>query len=269
MSKSVFNFRDYKAFIEEKIASFPNKGWGIRSQLAEFMNSQTAFISQVLNGNANLSLEQAEKVNEFFDHTRDESHYFLLLVQYARAGTSTLQSYFEEQMRQILEARLVLKNRLDVKQNLSREDQAIYYSAWYYAAIHILLTIPKYRTPEAMSRYLDLPVQRIIEVLEFLASVGLAEQGQEGWKIGSTRIHLSNDSPMISKHHTNWRMKAIQALEKDRDDALHYSSCISISRENAFQIKSRLIKEIEECKQIIWDSKEEELYGLSLDFFKI
>jgi len=42
---------------------------------------------------------------------------------------------------------------------------------------------------------------------------GLAEEKEGRFKIGNSRIHLPSNSPLISKHHTNWRVKAIQTLE--------------------------------------------------------
>ena len=57
---------------------------------------------------------------------------------------SSLRAEFHEQVEQVLRQKLILANRFNVKKALSREDQMVYYSAWYYTAVHFLLTIPEF-----------------------------------------------------------------------------------------------------------------------------
>jgi uncharacterized protein (TIGR02147 family) len=269
MQKTIFDYKEYKAYLNDTIEKAPKKGHGMRSALAQAAGCQTAYISQVLNGSAHLSLEQAEGINRFLGHQRDEAQFFLLLIQYDRAGTPALKDRLRGQITELIERRLVLKNRLDVKKTLSREHQATYYSAWYYAAIHILLTIPEFRTVSAIAKRIGLPSKRVSEVLEFLISVGLAERAGDSYRVGATRIHLESDSPLIAKHHANWRMQAIQALDRGAEENLHYSSVVSVSKDDLLKIKSMLVQSIESAKAVIKDSKEETLCGFSLDFFNL
>lgn len=81
---------------------------------------------------------------------------------------------------------------------------------------------------------------------------------------------LGTDSPLISKFHTNWRIKTIQSLDKENaNDALHYSSAITISNNDVMKIKSHLVKCIEEIKIIIRDSPAEAVHSFNIDFFKL
>lgn len=269
MNDSIFDYKDYKTYLNETLAKRPGRGRGMRSAMARAVRCQTAYISQVLNGPAHISLEQAESLNRFFGHHPEEAHFFLLLVQIARAGTRELQKYFSEQLRVVLERRLVLKNRLEVKKTLTIEDQAIYYSHWYYAAVHMILTLPEFQTKAAISRYLGLSVAKVGSVLEFLVSVGLARQEGERYEVGSRRMHLAHDSPMISKHHANWRMIAIRSLDNETSEDLHYSSVVTLSNEDVLKLKSILVKTIEQSKSLIRDSHEESIHCLSFDFFKL
>ena len=270
MDKDVFDYNGYPEYLFDWLAGQPKRGRGLRSSLAAAMHSPVSHVSQVLGGISDLSLEQAEDVNEFLGHTADHSEYFLLLVQHGRAGTAKLKSRIESQLERIRQKRLILKDRLDVKTSISREDQATFYSTWHYAGIHILLTIEKYQTKEAIARYLGISLKKTTEMLEFLISIGLAKQEHGRYLVGPTRVHLGNDSPMINKHHINWRLQAIQSLEReDMQMALHYSSVVSISKDDATRIKALLVKSIENAKSVIRDSKEEELYSFCLDFFRI
>ncbi len=216
-------------------------------------------------------MEQGEAANIFMDHSNEESQFFLILIQLAKAGTPALKRRIQMQISQILEKRLILRERLGIAPGLNTEAQAEFYSSWIYGIIHVILTIPELQNAEAISKYLGLSVRRVGEILDFLVSVGLAIKAENNrYDIGTARIHLGSDSPLISKFHTNWRVKAIQSLEKESaSDDLHYSSAITVSKEDAIKIKSILIKYIQEIKLIVRDSSAEVPFCFNIDFFKI
>ena len=65
MKNTIYDYEDYKAYIIEKINNSPSKGRGIKLKISECLSCQTAFVSQVLIGQRNFSLEQAVKLNIF------------------------------------------------------------------------------------------------------------------------------------------------------------------------------------------------------------
>lgn len=271
MKKDIFDYKDYKSYLEAFIKSQPKGGRGVRMAIAEHISCPVSHISQILNGKSHLSLEQAEGINEFIGHTQEEAQFFFLMVQLSRAGSQALRKRLNLHIQQVLEKRLILKDRLGVKQELSKEDQMEFYSSWVYGAIHVMLTIPDFQNKETIAKYLGLSLKRTAEILEFLKIVGLAVQKENGkFDIGTTRIHLGADSPLISKFHTNWRMKTIQSLDKENaNEDLHYSSVITISNNDIMTIKSHLVKCIEEIKKIIRDSPAEGVHSFNIDFFKL
>lgn len=265
----LFECQDYRKYIEWQLKSGTLPGRGSRTRLAEGAGCQIAYVSQVLRGDYDFSLEQGERINRFFGHSPEESHFFMLLLLRARAGSEDLRRYFDAQIHEALEKRLVLKHRLKVSNDLSPENQTIYYSRWYYAAIHICLTIPGMGTKPAIAKRLRLPIKIVNQALGFLVSAGLATTKGEEYQPGNVRIHLGNNSPNVIKHHTNWRMRAVEALDREEDRSLHYSSVVSLSTADLLKIKARLIAEIEKTKAIIRDSPGEELCGFSLDLFPL
>lgn len=269
MIKTLFDYLDYKTYLAEFIRTQPMKGRGFKAKLAQAMKCQSAYLSRVLNGNAHLSLEQAQMASMLIGHTKEEQKFFLLLVLHTRAGTRELRDEFHQQIEQTLQQRLNLKNRFNVKKTLSREDQMTYYSAWYYSAIHFLLTISEYQTREAIAQRLKLPLKKVSSILDFLVSIGLAAREGNHFKTGVSRIHLENDSPMISKHHSNWRMKAIQSVDQEEIDEMHYSAVVTIAKKDAVKIKSALIEAVERVRLMVKESKEEELFCYNVDFFKV
>lgn len=268
MDKSVFEYSSYKSYLGAKAGATGTRR-GVKMAMAKAINCQPTYVSQVLHGKAHLSLEQAEILNGFFSHSRDEAFFFLLLVQKDRAGTRTLRDFFQEQIEDVLKKRLILTKRLGAKESLSEIHQSTYYSSWIYAALHIALTIPELRTRDALSDYFHLPVRKITESLDFLISTGLIKATKEGYEVTNSQIRLGNDSINILKHHTNWRLQATEALDREQLTDMHYSGVVSLSRADVVKVKNIFLDAVKESQALIKDSKEEELCAVAIDFFSL
>ena len=270
MNKDVFDFLSYKTYLKAVLKAMPAGGHGFRSRMAEATGCQMSYISQILNRGAHFSLEQAEALNTLLGHSVEESEFFLMILQYERAGTPALRERLKTQIDRILSKRLVLKDRVDIKESLSVEHQAVYYSSWHYAAIHILVTIREFQTREAIANYLSLKMEQVNRVLEFLVQTGLVISAKGKLTPGVSRMFLGNDSPMIAKHHTNWRVRAIDSLDKDLKTDVHLSTVVSLSSEDVLRIKEKIVKDIESTRAIIKDSaNENEIHCFCVDFFKV
>ncbi|MGK5083469.1 TIGR02147 family protein [Bdellovibrionota bacterium FG-1] len=264
----IFEYIDYKKYLKKALPTSGEQR-GLRSKLGAALRCQSSFISRVISGPADFSPEHAVIINHFIQHTEMEGDFFVLLVQYARAGSKELEAHYLKQIRQIQEKREQIRERIQVKQELSKENQMTYYSAWYFSAIHILITVPQFQTPAEIARHLSLPLNLVSESLDFLVSTGMAIQDGARFKAGTTRLHLGKDSPMISKHHANWRMRSIQALDRRSQEDLFFSGPISISEEDAIKIRSNILKMLEQLEPTIRASTEEAVFCLGMDFFRV
>lgn len=265
---SIFEFAAYKPYLHKRVGRKGDRR-GLKSALARALRCQPTFVSQVLNGAAQFSAEQAEDVNEFLGHSREEGRYFLLLVLKERAGTRALRKVFEDQIEEQLAKRLVLTERLGKQSALNSEQQSIYYSSWHYAAVHMALTIPALKNRESIARTLRLPLVRVAEVVEFLLSVGLAREAGAGLEVGSSKIRLGSDSHYILKHHANWRVQALQSLDRVEAADLHYSAVFSLSQKDRLRLKDVMIEFIKQNATTIESSKEEQLCAMCMDFFGV
>jgi uncharacterized protein (TIGR02147 family) len=265
----IFEYELYKTYINDRLDNPPGGlSRGLRTKISKEIGCQTAFTAQVLRGNAHFSLEQAEKINEFFGHSEEEGEFLLLLIQRERAGSEALKKRFEKRIKQIRQGRRVLSSRLDVKQTLSELDQVKYYSSWYYSAIHALVSVPEFQSAEKMAARLGLSVKTVAEVLEFFVSNGILLKTKSGFQIGTFRLHLGDQSNLITKHHSNWRLQALKSLDRRDEKNLHYSSAVSMSDKDVEKVNEILIKTIQQIKEIIKKSKEETTMALNFDFFK-
>lgn len=269
MENSIFDYSYYKKYLKEKIETYPNNGRGVRRLLAEVAGCQVAYISHVLAGDRDLSLEQAEAVARFFSLRSDEMEYFLLLIEKERAGTTHLKKYFEQKLEALLETHRQIKNRVRLSGKISSEDQAIYYSSWHFQAIRMALTIPSLRTAVAIGKKLNLSIERVNEVLEFFLEKGFIRQADDGYHTTDVHIHVGNDSKLISRMHANWRLQTLNALDKKNVSDLHYSAAVTLSEKDYQKVREVLLEAITDSHKIIRPSKEEKLCVMALDFYEI
>lgn len=264
----LFASAEYKSFLLSAIAAEPSGGRGVRKRLAQHIGCQLGYITQVLGGAAHFSQEQAEAVARFFHLSPKETEYFLLLVSHNRAGTKSLQAVYESLLSRRREEAKLLKNRLDIRSPKEKEYHQLYYSSWHYAAVHMAICIPSLRKPAELTEKLGIPVRKLAKVLALLEEHGLARKEQNEYTPTELALHLPSNSPLISKHHANWRLKAIQAVEEDRK-SMHYSGVISCSRKDLERIQEKLSRCLQECVAIVKESPEEELAVLNLDLFSL
>jgi len=263
---SIYYFEHYKNYMQESLKTI-GASRGRRLKLAEHLDCKPGYISQVINGHTDFSQEHGIKTCEFLGLSEDEQHYFMLLLQKERAGSMLLKKYFKKEITKIRNLKQQVKEQLLTYKTLNNQDKVRYYGQWYYSAIHILVSIPGFQTKDKVAKKLNLSLSVVGTALEFLESTGLVIQKKNRYIIGETRIHLEPNSPMITKHHTNWRLEAIKSLEKDQPNSLHYSSVVSISEEDFNKIKNILLDSIKKTETVLPDSKEEELCSLNIDFF--
>jgi uncharacterized protein (TIGR02147 family) len=266
--KTVFDFRDYQSYLRSALpTSGPSRG--ARTRLAEVLGCQNGFISLVLNGAAHFSTEHAMTVGKFLKHSEAEQDYFLLLICHARAGSKDLQIHYQKKIDEIFKKRREIRERIQVRTELSEASQAQYYSSWHYTAIHMILFTPGVQTPEKIASALEIPLSKVQSVLDFLIQCGLVETRRNRLIAKPSRTHLPADSPLVAKHHSNWRMRAIQSLDYVHASDLHYSAVFSLSREGAEKIRTLLLEVLQESEPIIRDGEDETVCAMALDWFHL
>ncbi len=267
--KSIFEFSDYKAYLETVEAHRKAYERGFRSRLADFLGCKSGYISHVLNGDADFSLEQALKVAKFLHLKSKEQKYMLLLVEFARAGDHELKAHFENELRALKEEYLNIKEHVGDSHILDEANQSIYYSSWHYLAVHVLSSLPEYNDAKSISNALKIPEDVVGRVLLFLINSNIITDTKGKLKPGLTQVHLNRESPLIRQHHTNWRISAIQSLMNDNKTDLHYSTVSTLSLSDADALRSDMVKLIEHYVATIVPSKEETMFGFNLDFYSL
>lgn len=268
-TRQITEYNDYRKLLTDWIESLPNRGRGVRSQLAQAMGCRIAFVTHVLSGRADLSAEQSEAATRFFGWTGAEQEFFLLLVQYNRAGTPTLREFYLAQI-QKLRARLARQSsKLGIRGALGKEAQAIYYSHAHYTAIHLLTLIPEMQTPPAIAKRLGIAERSVHEVLSALVGMGLVRRDGARYIATESAIHLEKNSPFIPQHHANWRLRAIESFGNSRNEEnMHYSYVLTCGKKDLDRIKMKLREALREVIADIQASPNETLAAINLDCFE-
>lgn len=264
----IWEFINYKEYLSSKLGPEGSRT-GLRKKLAEAIPVHTTFVTQVLKGRNEFSLEQAEAVNTFLNHSDEEGEYFILLILKERSTNQKLKKRFEKKIQVMRDERLNIQSRLKVDATISQKDREKFYSSAIYSAIHVLAATPGFQSIEALSEAMRLSKSRTREIVDFMIRIGILTEKDGKIISGSNHIHLGSDSELVLKHHINWRQFTINQLQfLDKDD-IHYSACMSLSKKDAFTIKESILANLKKNVDIVSKSPEEEAFVMCLDFYRL
>lgn len=263
---NIYLFTDYRAFLSELLANRR----GELNRLAHSAQMSPSTLSQVFKGARDLTPEQSAGVCSYFGLPKSQTYYFLLLVQHSRAGTKELREIIQEQLNTIRMAENQLVKRVSVKKHLALGEQAIFYSNWYYSGVRNLLATSQVKTVQDIAERLGISRATAQEVIQFLVRHGLLQETADGkWKNGPGSTHLEGTSPLVGRHHSNWRVKAMEKHPKlDHERELAYTSPLSISKGDVLKVREELMKTIVRVCEVVDRSVSEKTFCLNVDWFE-
>lgn len=266
--KSIFEFTDYREYLLSRF-SVTGATRGRRSQWAKQLQVKPPFITLVMQKKIDLSPEHIPPTNEFLGHSKDEGHFFTILVLRERAATLKLKQYYDEQIIDFLDQR---KKRLENKHEmnvLSPIHQSVYFSKWYYSAIRLLVSISKYQTRPALSERLNLPLSTITDAVETLMKLGLIHEKNGKLNLLEKNITLKHDSPYRALMHLNMRNRAIHSLSSPEPRDYHTTYGMAMNMKSFEKLRKAIVDTLKENDEMIENSPEEEAFALTIDLFKL
>lgn len=264
----VFEFKDYKEFLNQWLKEHPKGGRGQPTKLSDYLRVSTTLLSQVLKGDKHFSLETAAEITEYVGLNEKETEYFLLLVEHQRAGGFKLKKILEKKVEREQQAGAQLQNRLQKDRQLTGEETMQFYSSWMYSAIRLLSAIPEMSDAQTIGQRLNIPLSTVNSVIQFLLEKQLCVMKDNKLTYGAYRTHIGKDSPFVVKHHQNWRVKGFQSMELRRDEDLFFTQPMALSLEAAEKIRLMLPGIIEQIHAISGPSESETVRCINLDWFE-
>jgi uncharacterized protein (TIGR02147 family) len=265
---NVFEHEDYRAYLRAQIAE-NSQIKAYRGRMALAAGCQRSFFSQVLNSHVEFTLDHAAGLCEFFSFTKTEGEYFLNLVQMSRASTEKLRILLRARLNELRDANEHLGTRLKVPKLAESQHEMLYFSSWYWTAVHVCADSPKYQTAEALAKRLLLPEEHVRSALKILADLGLVEKQGQRWRMGKKFLHVNSESIMTEVNHLNWRQRALLDIQAKRATSTHYTSVFSMSKKDYQILRTRLLSTIDDFRKFIAQSPSEELYAFTCDLFEV
>ena len=241
----LFEYIDYKKFVHDRIDLMPRKGRGEFKRIAAALRMHSTRVSQIFNSGIDLTLEQAADFCHFWGLSQLESEYFLLLVQKARAGSAHLSKILEAQADGLRAKARHLEARIKTEVMLSESDRSKFYSSWIYSGVRLATSIPHMNSVDALAEYFDLPRAFVIQIIDFLLEAELCERSGHSIQMKAKSTHLETNSPLVHRHHVNWRIKALSGLENRRDDEISFTCPASIAKSDQTEIRDLLMKSMD------------------------
>ncbi|OQW46980.1 MAG: hypothetical protein A4S09_16175 [Proteobacteria bacterium SG_bin7] len=265
---NIFDYKNYKKYINDRIENMPKRGHGQYRKLSHFLSVNSVNVSQIFRGDRDLTIEQACELCEYFGLSDLEGQYFLGMVEYNRAGTHKLKKMIMKRLEEISEKSQDLKSRLKHEKYLSEEAKSTFYSNWYYSGIRLLSGVNGYNDVDRISEYFGLSLVTVRRVVDFLLQYGLCVDRDGKIAMGPSSTHLEASSPLVGRHHMNWRLLGIENMEGIDSSELFFTMPCSLDSKNLKLIRKELVDVIERITKLIDDAPSEELACLNIDLFK-
>lgn len=267
---SIFEVKNFSEYLRIYVKSLPQKGRGVLSSISLATGIHSTTLSQAVKGDRPFSLEQVASICIYLGLNELETRYALVLLQAERAGTEVLKCIFANELGRLKQQALELVHVVKKDKVLSEEERALFYSNWYYSALAVLSSIPGLNNSSALSSRLGLSIQKTNQVIGFLVGSGVCTDRNGEIKPGSNSTHLEAHSPLVSRHHGNWRIKAMEKHPNlDHQFEMAYSSPMSLSKQDGIQIRQLIVDLVKKVNEMREPSPSEDAYFLNIDWIKI
>lgn len=268
----IFLYKNCPTIIKEYLNSLPSgEKRGGHQSIANALGIFPSYLSLILKGERNLNLDQGILLADYLKLKKAQRRYLLRVVELDRAQTSLLKTEIETELAEISSKAQQISAKVEKDRlTLSFEEAAIFFSSWKYSAVHLMAATHPNLTLALVSKKLKIEINEVKEISDFLLASGLWKKNNQHVEIGTTYIHLNQQSHFLKNLHANWRIKAMdQHPSMNKDVELAYSGCLVLSEKDVLKIRSVLLKTIEEVRKISDPSSSEVIYNFNMDWLKV
>lgn len=182
----VYEYTDYKRFLQAAFEALPKKGRGQARQLAEHLRVHPVVVSQVLSGKRDFSHEQALDVAGYLGLDDRATDYFTTLVLKARAGTKRLEAHLNKKLEALRKEATAIRTKFARDRKLSSEEMGVFYSNWYYSGVRLLTSVPGFDNVDAIAGRFGLARAKVVSILGCPPEFGGGKRPNGGSDSGHT-----------------------------------------------------------------------------------
>jgi uncharacterized protein (TIGR02147 family) len=269
---NIFDFDSYISVLNEMI-KLNSHVRGYKSQLAKAAQCQNSYFSLILGNKADLNLDQASALADFWELNNSEAEYFINLLSLARASTDSFKARLNDRNKELREQyaiyRLpkVVTSIQDVR--LSREDQTFFLQHWLCPAVLTLLRFPKTETAEKVAEFLEVSVSVVIPIIDRLIKMGLLRQ-KDGRYIPEENLILVNNHSDLTLLHSSLQERSKFKNSFSTRNNLRYSYSGTLSKEKFEALKTSFQEMVRaQLLELHEDQGGETLVGFCYDIFEV
>lgn len=266
-NRPVFSFNSYKSVMSHLLLDPSRRGQ--LSRAAEFLNCQRSYLSRVISDKEHLTPDQAFMLCQFWKFNSEEREYFIVLVNYERAGQLEYRHFLKSKISEMKKKHESIQERTQRQSFVDNNLELQYFSSWISCALQFLTMIPNLQTVEALAEHLSLKREVIKGYLQQLQQQDLVEFKNNKWINKSTNFHLPKESPLVVFHHQNWRNRAILDAQNVSSDHVHFTGVYTLSKNDYHRVKEMLLSFIADANSLVGPSACEEGIALTCDLFRI
>lgn len=267
--KRPFEFDNYRNYLID-LAAFRDTIGRTRAELANAMNCQPAYFSQVLKGRAELTEDQGIQLCQFLSFSASDTEYFMILLRQERAATPALKRYLETQRLELLRQHGEVSGRLGVrKKALDAELSAYYSSNWLPSVIHIATSCERLQTIRQIAEHFILPEDTVEFHLRELQKYHLVEYTDDRWQYAGQSIHFPKNSTLDLQFQMSRRLLAMSTLSVQRKADLHYAVVFATDQKTFATLRARFLEMIEELHRTVEPTPSDDVYTICIDAFPV
>ncbi|MEQ1724107.1 MAG: TIGR02147 family protein, partial [Pseudobdellovibrio sp.] len=180
---NIFDFYDYRDYIKANFSALPNSGYGKLAELADSSGVNRATITLVLKKERDFTSDQAFNACQFLGLNKIETDYFLNSVQMQKAAQTKVRNHYRDKLDLIRNEHQDLQKRLGKSKEFDENAKAQFYSNWFYSAIRLSTSIAENDNIDTIAKHLDLPLNVVKQVVDFLLEHKLVSQIDNKLKI--------------------------------------------------------------------------------------
>lgn len=263
---NIFHYKHYKELLSDYIKN--NNHRGLITQLAQICGCDRTYISQVLNGKADLLPDHIVKMCEHWDLDEKESEYFLYLLLKDRATTLASQKIFETKLKKLRDDALELTQKIQNKKDFDEVEEkykTLYYSNWLYPLVHTLTSIDDFQSVESLAKKTGVVEGQIILILKTLQEMNLVIKKNNKYIHSGRNIYLTRDSAQIYSLHLQARLESVRRSYEKKD--VHFTNIFAVSENDVDLLRDQILNLIEQHRNSVHASGSEVVGVFVCDFF--
>ncbi|MDH4467472.1 MAG: TIGR02147 family protein [Bacteriovoracaceae bacterium] len=268
MSGSIYQYSDYRVFIQECLKDNTPGFKFSKTQLAEAARVKLPYISKCLSGSADLSQDQAHLIAVFLKLRDDELDYFLLLVDYSKSYVSEYKKHLAQKIQKIQKFQLKTEKTLKINE-VPHEVLTNYYLDPLNLILHMCFFLDQRPSISQLSNELNVSEIRLKQKIQNLIEMGILKQDGDQITSAMKGLHLPSSSHLCMPHQALMRQKIINFQDQISHVHKGYNTMFTFTADNEsfLKIKSLFLEFLKKADGLISQADSNGVYQMQFDLF--